>query len=214
MSRWNYGDKYKLYDMEGEIKIGKGIVKVHDIYEEIPKFMRQADCIFVDPPCSLGNLNTFYTKADRNDYKNDYLTFVERLFYYIDEINPSYLYIEVFKSNKDIILDNCKKRFKFVGIDESTYYHNNKNKCWIIYCSNKEVKHPNEKLDEEDYIKWICENVDYKCIADPCIGRGLVGYYSQLNNKNFVGTELNKKRLAVLVDKITKMTNDSRKENK
>ena len=32
------------------------------------------------------------------------------------------------------------------------------------------------------------------------MGRGLVGKYSAMNDKKFVGTELNKKRLAVLVD--------------
>ena len=95
MSNWNYGDKYKLYDMSGIIEIGGGLLKVHDIYEEVPEFMKQADALFVDPPCSLGNLNTFYTKADRDDYKLVYEPFMYRLFYYIDEINPKYLFIVI-----------------------------------------------------------------------------------------------------------------------
>ena len=37
------------------------------------------------------------------------------------------------------------------------------------------------------------------------MGRGLVGYNSFINNKPFVGTELNKKRLAVLIDRIKKV---------
>lgn len=64
--------------------------------------------------------------------------------------------------------------------------------------------YPFEGMDEEDVIAWICENVDFNCIGDLCMGRGLVGKHAFNNNKPFVGTELNKKRLAVLVDYITK----------
>lgn len=205
MSKWEYGGKYKLYNMNGLIEVGTGKLMVHDLYEPLPEFMKEADCIFIDPPCSLGNLNTFYTKADRDDYKYDYLPFLIRLFENIDEINPKYLYIETFKSNKEMVIKECRKRYKYVYVDESTYYHNKDRHCWIIRCSNNsEVPGPNTLIDEEDYIKWICKNVDYECIADLCMGQGLVGYHSFLNNKKFVGTEINKKRLAVLVDKITK----------
>ncbi len=213
MSRWEYGGKYKLYDMSGLIEIGGGKLMVHDIYEPLPEFMKEADCIFVDPPGSLGILNSFYTKADRTDYKDSYMSFVTRLFDNIQEINPKFVYIEVFKPNKQEILDECEKRFKYVFIDESTYYHNKKNKCWIIRCSNeKDIKHPETIIDEEDYIKWICENVEFECIGDLCMGyQGLVGYYSYLNNKKFVGTEINKKRLANLVDKIVKKEKEKNK---
>ena len=34
------------------------------------------------------------------------------------------------------------------------------------------------------------------------MGQGLVGWNAYKNGKKFVGTEINKKRLAVLVDKI------------
>ena len=39
-------------------------------------------------------------------------------------------------------------------------------------------------------------------LGDFCMGRGLVGYYSNKAGKHFVGTELNKKRLAILLDMI------------
>lgn len=202
-SNWEYGGIYKNYDMTGIIETGTGQVMVHDIYEECPEFMKQANCLFVDPPCSVGNLKTFYTKADRTDYKETYEPFVERLFHYIDEIQPEILYIEVFASNKNMIINECQKRYKYISVDDSYYYHNRKNKCWIVRCGKAaEAEHPEKAMDESCYIKWICKNVDFNCIADPCMGRGLVGYYANLNNKKFVGTELNKKRLAILVDDI------------
>lgn len=203
MSNWEYGEVYKNYDMTGIIETGTGKVMVHDIYEECPEFMKTADCMFCDPPCSVGNLKTFYTKADRTDYKETYEPFVERFFHYVDEIRPELLYIEVFASNKDIVMEECKKRYPFVSIDDSYYYHNKKNKCWIVRCGKRNpAPTPEKSIDEQCYIRWICENVEFNCIADPCMGTGLVGYYANINKKKFVGTELNKKRLALLVDDI------------
>lgn len=57
-------------------------------------------------------------------------------------------------------------------------------------------------MDEEKIIEWITQNINYKCIGDFCMGRGLVGYYSNKAGKPFVGIELNKKRLAILLDMI------------
>lgn len=207
MNKWEYGGVYKKYDMDGVIEIGTGKLKVHDIFEPLPDFMKEADCIFCDPPCSLTNINTFYTKADRNDKQISYYPFQTRLFDCIDEIKPKILYLEVFKSNKEYFLNECQKRYENVKVFDSSYYHNKKNKCWIIQCSNEEIESPSEFLDEEDFIKWICKNAKYECIGDLCMGRGLVGYNAHINGRKFVGTELNKKRLAVLVDRITKEEN-------
>lgn len=203
MIKWNYGDFYKKYDMKGEIKIGTGIIKVHDLFNPLPEFMKQADAIFCDPPCSKINIKTFYTKADML-FNNDYLNFVKVLFENIKIINPKILFLEVFKSNKNLFIDECKKLYKNIEVKDSCYYHNTKNKCWILICSNDEIPNLPDNIDEQDFIQWICENINYNCIGDLCIGRGLVGFYSNKYGKNFVGTELNKKRLAVLIERINK----------
>lgn len=204
MSKWNYGDKYRLYNMKGEIKIGTGIVKVHDIFKPLPKFMKQADCLFIDPPCSVGNLKSFYTKADIIDQPQEYQSFADRLFECIKEIKPRDVFIEVFKSNKDDFIERLSSIYNHLQVIDSYYYHNPKNKCWIIAASNDPFYYGLGKQDEEDIIRFICTHWDYKCIGDLCMGRGLVGWYAYKANRPFVGTELNKKRLAVLVDKITK----------
>lgn len=204
MSKWEYGEFYKKYDMSGIIGIGLGLVKVHDIFEPLPEFMKTADCIFSDPPCSEGNLTSFYTKADKEktqffeDFKN-------RFFECIDEIKPCTLFIEVFANNRGEFVDECKKRYKTVWVLDSYYYHNKKNKCWVIYASDN----PNDKLarlldnkDEQKIIELICKNGDFDRIGDLCMGRGLVGFYANKYGKAFVGTELNPKRLAVLLERI------------
>jgi methylase of polypeptide subunit release factors len=63
-------------------------------------------------------------------------------------------------------------------------------------------------MDEEDIITWICEHEDYSCIGDLCIGRGLVGVHATKNGKKFVGTELNHKRLSVLLENLAKSGRD------
>jgi hypothetical protein len=201
-SKWEYGELYKKYDMEGEIKIGTGIVKVHDIFLPLPEFMKKADVLFIDPPCSKANINSFYTKADRTDYQTSYEPFHKRLFQCIDEINPRELFLEVFKSNRDIFITECEQRFTSVVVSPTTYYHSKKNVCWIIHATNTTETISFDGWDEEDAIKFICENVDYNCIGDLCMGRGLVGFHANKAGKSFVGTEINKKRLAVLLDGI------------
>ena len=89
-----------------------------------------------------------------------------------EEIELKYVYIEVFASNRDLILEKCQERFTSVHIDDSFYCHGRKNKCWIVRAGNEEAPHPDKNIDEEHYIRWICNNVDYNCIADPCMGKG------------------------------------------
>lgn len=180
------------------------VVKVHDIFEPLPEFMKNADCIFTDLPYNLALLNGFYTKAERTDYKSNFECFYKRLFECIDEIHPDKLFLEIGKEYLAELIVECKKRYKYVTFYNSSYYHKKDNKCYVIQASEKKMKLPLDYMDEENIIQYICENVDYECIGDLCMGKGLVGWYSYINGKPFVGTELNKKRLAVLVDKITK----------
>ena len=201
-NNWEYGGLYQKHNMEGEINIGGGILKVHDIFEPLPNFMKQSDCIFSDPPCSVANINAFYTKADREDYQKSFDPFTNRFFECIDEIQPTKVFLEVFKSNKDTFLLELQKRYKNVKIINSYYYHKPTNTCKILYASNEPLEQTPNDIDEEDFIKWVCQNINYDCIGDLCMGTGLIGWYSFLNNKKFVGTEINKKRLGILVDKI------------
>jgi len=206
LSNWEYGGIYKNYDMIGEIYIGTGIVKVHDIFDPLPDFMLQADCLFIDPPWNLGNLNSFYTKADRIDYQKSFEAFYIRLFQCIGEIRPRNLYVEIGKQYLADFIIETRKIFKNVTFYNSNYYHKKDNKCYIVYGTNKRIQKSNlDYMDEEDIIKWICINEDYECIGDLCMGRGLVGIHAYKVGKPFVGTELNPKRLAVLIERISEL---------
>jgi hypothetical protein len=200
--KWEYKGIYNKYNMKDIIELpNNSKVQVQDLILNMPKFMREADVLFCDPPCSQGNLTSFYTKADQINTQS-FTIFYNHLFKRIDEIKPKHLFIEVFKSNKEIFIEECKKRFTYHHIYNSYYYNKPSNKCWVLQYSNHPIPFINEinNIDEEKIIKWICANFNYNCIGDLCMGKGLVGKYAFLSNKKFVGIELNKKRLALLVD--------------
>lgn len=205
--KFKYGDLYKKYDMSGDIRCGTGTLRVHDIFDPIPEFMKQADVIFSDPPCSRANCNSFYGKAEIEKAVDDYSEFHNRFWQVIDEISPKYVFLEVFKSNKDRFIAECEKRYSNVEVYKSMYYRKPSNQCWIIQASNLPLQKLDiADIDEEMVIKEICTNAEYECIGDPCMGKGLIAYYSNKAGRRFVGTELNKYRLAVCVERVTTNT--------
>lgn len=208
MSNWEYGGIYKEIDMEGIIYLpNDSKVMVCDWTKEMPEFMKEADTLFIDPPWNMGNVNTFYYKADMPHLDIDFMAFTGHLFRRIDEIRPQYLFIEMGKEYLSTYLEECKKRYKYVTFYNSTYYHKRQNKCYVVHATD-DFRHRRykelEDMDEEDIIAWITANHQYNCIGDLCMGRGLVGQGAYKAGKKFVGTELNKKRLAILVDTIQK----------
>ena len=205
MSKWNYGNAYKRHPIaDNEIVVfdNGSKIKVHDIFNPLPEFMKEADLIFVDPPWNLGNLNSFYTKADRNDYKDSFIPFYKRLFECIAEINPKTCYVEIGKDYLADFIIEMRKIYKQVTFYNSSYYHRKNNMCYVVRGSNKRKKLPLDYMDEEDIIAWVCENEEYDVIGDLCIGRGLVAVGAYKNGKKFVGTELNHKRLSVLIERV------------
>jgi len=201
---WQYGGAHKKYDMQGIIDLPHDSkVQVCDWLLEMPDFMREADTIFVDPPWNVGNVNTFYTKADKEYPAVDFMQFTAKLWERIDQIAPKYLFIEMGKEYLGDYLQACKARYKYVTFYNATYYKKKENKCYVIHATdNSKVRRYKEleDLDEERIIEWLCKHHQYNCIGDLCMGTGLVGRYAFLNGKRFVGTELNKKRLALLLD--------------
>lgn len=205
--KWNYGgaiDRHPLNDGDTVIFEDGSKVKVHDIFDPLPSFMKEADLIFVDPPWNLGNINTFYTKAGIAERIESFESFYKRLFKCIAEINPYVCYVEVGKQHLADFIIEMRKIYKYVTFYNSTYYHSKDKLCYVVRGSNKAKKPKLDYMDEENIIEWVCANEDYNVIGDLCMGRGLVGKNAHKNGKRFVGTELNKKRLAVLVEEISK----------
>ena len=217
MPKWNYGNAYLRHPIgEGDVVIFDNGSKAmaHNIFEPLPEFMSEADLLFVDPPWNLGNLNTFYTKADRQDHQDSFEGFYLRLFQCISDISPSACYVEVGKQYLAEFVYEMKRTYRHVTFYNSSYYHKKENICYVVRGSKKRSgKLPLDYMDEENIIKWVCQNEDYSCIGDLCMGQGLVGIGAYQAGKKFVGTELNHKRLSVMVEKLYKAGLNYRKEN-
>lgn len=206
MKDWTYGGLYKKFDMEGDIKIGTGIVKVHDLFKPLPEFMKKADFIISDPPYNKTALSGFYTKAGIDEKPESFESLVDRFFAVVDEISPWGVLLEVGIDKVDTFLAPLKKRFLNFRIFESYYYGSKSQKCAMIFASNKEIPECIKNapfLDEEKIIEYAIKNIDFECVADPFMGLGLVGFYANKYGKKFVGTELNKYRLSVCLERIT-----------
>lgn len=206
--QWNYGDAYKRHPIEKGVAVFENgsILKCHDIFNCLPDFMKKADLLFTDAPWNEGNLHSFYTKAEiTKPLEENYNKFYKRLFECIKEINPKVTYCEIGKQYLADFIIEMRKIYKNVTFYNSMYYHNIANLCYIVRGSNKRKKLPLDGIDEEEIIKWVCANEDYQCIADLCMGRGLVAINATKNDKKFVGTELNHKRLSVAIEKVNKL---------
>lgn len=204
---WNYGDAYLRHPIaQGETAVFENgsMLKMHDIFNPMPKFMTRADLVFVDPPWNLGNMTSFYTKASLANQTSDFKRFYARLFECINEISPVTSYVEVGKQYLAEFIAQMKKQFRHVTFYNSTYYHKKSNLCYVVRGSQKPIwKMPLDGVDEEDVIKFICKKERYECIADLCVGLGLVPVNAAINGKQFVGTELNPKRLSVALERIS-----------
>lgn len=202
--KWKYDgsiDKYPIKD--GEVWEQNGnLLAVNNIFDGVPEWMKEADLVFVDPPWNLRNVNSFVTKAGRNDYLDDFRTFYKKVFELLAEIAPKTAYVEIGKEYLADFITEMRKLYKYVTCYNSTYYYKKENICYIIRGSSRAKQPKLDYMDEEEIIAWICENEPFECIGDFVMGRGLVGYHAHRNCKRFVGCELNPARLAVLINRL------------
>lgn len=208
MANWDYGGFAQKYNMQGEIHIGTGVVQVHDIFNSLPEFMKCADVIFSDPPYNKGALAGYYTKAGIAEKPDSFESFFYRFIECLDIISPKLICLEVGVPQTDMYIKGLSDiGYSNIIKKESYYYGNKKQKCIILFaskgCNIPEPLANMPFLDEEKVIEYICSNIEYSCIGDLCMGKGLVGYYSNKAGKPFVGTELNPKRLAVCCERVT-----------
>lgn len=205
MTKWKYGDSWEKFPIDaGEIwQSGQSKIAVLDIRNPLPAFMQDADMIYCDPPWSKGNANSFVTKAGQDTYVSDFKDFMDALFERIAWINPEVCYLEIGKQHVEDFKENLGKIFSIVQAWEITYYK--KKPCYLIRGGTKATRSGFSGMDEENTPQATIEIENPNCVADLCTGRGLTLLAAHANGKQFVGTELNKRRLAVAIDKADKL---------
>ena len=208
MSNWDYGDAYKRFPVKQDktIALSDGsFLMARDITEGIPEFMKKADVIFTDSPWNMGNLRSFYTKAEREMPLDSFIKFYDVLFESIGDIRPRVCYLEIGKEYLGDCLNRMGKIYDKVTFYNSTYYHKKENLCYVVQGSDKKKNWKYDGIDEEDIISQIAQNEEYDVLGDFCMGRGLVALAAAKNKKRFVGTEMNPKRLAVCLERLSEL---------
>jgi hypothetical protein len=203
--KYQYGDGWEQYPIEpGEvwgIPDNGSKVAVHDIFNPLPDFMHTADLLFVDPPWTQGNLTAFYTKAGRDDYQR-FEAFTAVLFQRIAEVAPTTCYIEIGNQFVDEWYGRLAELFPAVQRWPVVYYR--KHPTNIIRGGQSPTAHDFTGMDEAKIIGVVGQVEEYRVMGDMCMGQGLVGLSAWAAGRPFVGTELNERRLANLLQRLAK----------
>lgn len=214
--KWKYGNAWEEFPIEpGEvwgIPANGSSVAVHDIFQPLPDFMLQADLIVSDPPWNGGNLKSFYTKAGREDYQ-EWSDFADVFFQRIAQIDPNTCYIEIGNQFVDEWQERLHGHYPAVQHWPVLYYRKNPTNL-IRGSRNGQIGIDFFGMDEADCIAKIGQIEQYEVMGDPCMGQGLVGISAWDAGKPFVGTELNKRRLANLLQKLAKRGATIRRKHK
>lgn len=205
--KWQYGDAWEQFPIEaGEvwgIPTNGSKVAAHNIFDPLPGFMLSADLLFVDPPWNQGNLNSFYTKAGRTDHQDSFQPFTETLFQRIHEIHPAVCYIEIGNQYVDEWQERLVAFYPVVQRWPVLYYR--KHPTNVLRGGYLPTAQNYTGMDEADVIAHVGQHETYGAMGDLCMGQGLVGVSAYKAGKPFVGTELNKRRLANLLQKVAKL---------
>jgi hypothetical protein len=200
----SYGKSWEKYPIEeNEIyAFGNSKVSIGDLTKDVHTYMLNADMIYSDPPWTIGNVNMFNSKAGR-EYINKFDEFTIPLFKAIALIKAKVCYIEVGKESLELYTNNLHRQYKYIQTWTITYYKTKE--CYLIRGSNEGFTDKSfEGLDDEKTPEIAIKNEHPKIVADFCTGRGLTGIAANNNGVDFVGIELNKRKLAVFIDKANK----------
>lgn len=207
--KWKYGNSWERFPIkEGEIwaagphKLMCGSVIQNDIDNLLSE---KVDMIYVDPPYNTSALNSFMIKAKLKKHY-EFTEFISCVIDTCKQYCDGVIYMEMGRQNiaevNDLIL---KKKGVILGLYNTTYYQ--KHHCHLIRFTFKDAKPINETADGLDdgetpfwavYLEKKYNNV--KTILDPCIGRGLTGRVAENYGLQCYGMELNKRRLANLLE--------------
>ena len=200
--KWLYGDSWDKYPIEeGELwrESHGSILSVCDIFNGLPDYMYHADMIYSDPPWNTGNLTSFFTKAEKSNTHN-FNDLANKIFSFVRAMKEKTCYLEIGYQNLDIYLKEMQSIFPFVQYWQIKYYK--KYPCYLVRggISNIAIDYSGMDDSETPFVAMRLE--ECKSVADMCMGRGLTALAAYDNNKLFYGTELNKRRLAVAIDRI------------
>ncbi len=160
-----------------------GTTQCCDTIAEAASLTTAGGCIYCNPPAGISSL----TEAMPEKYTT-YEEYVEDLFQYIDSMQPQTLYIEAGVTNRELLLQTCRRRFKHVDLDECRAGYRTSRRCWIIRCGQSApAPHPNRgNMGTRGYIRWICRQEDIANIVHIYMTDGWLEFQGYKNEKKII----------------------------
>lgn len=209
---WKYGPYWEEFPIDdGEIwRAGNNLVICSSILngEAMSRFFKltgpPAMC-YVDPPWNQGNISSFYTKAKLIGVPV-FGEFTTALLVLMKRYVRGTIFMEMGKQNVEEVEAQIVERGGTVfDVLETTYYkkHPSRLICFsfesTLTLNQPELWKMNGEDDEHTPAMAI-KAEGAKSVVDFCCGRGLTGRTAHKNGVRFFGVELNKRRLANLLD--------------
>lgn len=205
-SKWKYGDSWEHFpishDQIWHDQFGSKVM-VNDLTKNLPDFMTDADMIYCDPPWNLGNVNSFITKNGGSDYHNSFDQFYTAFFEAIRKISAKVCYLEIGNQYKEVFQNLLQGHYKHVQSWEITY--NRKHLSYLLRAADEEIIYDFTGIDDLFTPEIAIKIENCHIIGDLCTGRGLTAVSAMKQGKRFVGIELNQRRMAVTIEKMTKL---------
>lgn len=203
MTQWRYGDsweKYPIRDGETWANAATGsAVTVHDIRDPLPPHMRGCDLLYSDPPWNQGNVNSFVTKAGQSRYVRSFGEFLDALAAAIDQIGPRICYLEAGVKHANDVALMLSERWPCIERWSIRYYR--KQPCVLLRGGHAASPADYTGLDDEETPLAAIQAEAPASVADLCTGRGLTLLAAHQCGLPFHGTELNRRRLAVAIER-------------
>lgn len=160
-----------------------GTTQCCDTIAEAASLTTAGGCIYCNPPAGISSL----TEAMPGKYTM-YEEYVEDLFQYIDSMQPQTLYIEAGVTNRELLLQTCRRRFKHVDVDECRAGYRTSRRCWVIRCGQSApAPHPNRgNMGTRGYIRWICRQEDIANIVHIYMTDGWLEFQGYKNEKKII----------------------------
>lgn len=160
-----------------------GTTQCCDTIAEAARLTTAGGCIYCNPPVGISSL----TEAMPEKYTT-YEEYARDLFQYIDSMQPQTLYIEAGITNRELLLQICRKYFQHVDLDECRTGYRTSRCCWIIRCGKgAPAPHPDrENMGTCGYIRWICKQEDITNIVHIYMTDGWLEFQGYKNEKKII----------------------------
>lgn len=160
-----------------------GTTQCCDTITEAARLTTAGGCIYCNPPAGISSL----TETMPGKYTT-YEEYTTALFQHIDSMQPQTLYIEAGVTNRELLLQTCRRRFKHVDLDECRAGYRTSRRCWVIRCGQSApAPHPDRgNVGTRGYIRWICKQEDITNIVHIYMTDGWLEFQGYKNESKII----------------------------